>query len=329
MNNAVKHGILLTNLGTPAAPTKQAVRRYLAEFLSDPYVVQLPRWLWWPILWGIILPFRPQRSAKAYQAIWTEQGSPLLTISKKQQQALQQLFDQQPNKNAIVALGMRYGEPSIERALQQLHQAGVTDVTLLPLYPQYAAATTGSTENKVAEVLQKMQWSPILTTVSHYADNATYVAAIAESIQTYWQQHGRAGHLLFSFHGLPEKVIAKGDPYRYLCEKTAGMLAEKLQLEKPHWQLVFQSRIGGGWLQPYCDATLIKLAKQGCKSVDIVCPGFPADCLETLEEIAIRGKKTFLAAGGETLRYIPALNDSPMHIQLMLELLHSPMLKLA
>lgn len=307
-------GILLINLGTPAAPTIKAVRKYLAEFLSDPRVVEIPRWLWWPILHGVVLNIRPKKSVKLYQKIWTNEGSPLLSISQKQTLALQKKFDQEFSATKIM-LAMRYGNPSIDEALKTLKQNNIQKLIVLPLYPQYSAATTASTFDKVISVLKKWRTVPEFIFINHYFDNPDYINAIADSIQQFWQQHGKGEKLLFSFHGLPQNSIAKGDPYYDQCQQTAKLIAEKLQLSEVAWQMVFQSRFGAQkWLQPYCDKTLEQLAKQGCKKIDVICPGFAADCLETLEEMAIRNKKIFLDAGGKQFHYIPALNDSSSHI---------------
>ena len=314
-------GILLTNLGTPAAPTAAAIRRYLAEFLWDPRVVERPRWLWWLVLHGIILRLRPRRAAKAYAEIWTDEGSPLLHISQQQttllQPALQALFTG-PVK---VALAMRYGEPSIAAGLQRLRAAGARRILVLPLYPQYSATTTASTLDAVTRELQQWRWVPELRFVNHYHDHPAYIRAVANSIQAAWQTSGRPDKLLFSFHGLPQRYLHAGDPYFCECHKTARLVAEHLQLDAAQWQTTFQSRFGPEpWLQPYTDHTLENLGKQGVQHVQVICPGFAADCLETLEEINLQNRAIFLTAGGKTFHYIPALNTAPDHIQLLTEL---------
>lgn len=313
-------GVLLINLGTPEAPTPNAVRRYLAEFLSDPRITEIPRWLWWWILHGIILRVRPARVARNYQKVWTDQGSPLLSISLAQARQLQQQLDSQVYPVKVV-LAMRYGHPSIAEGLQQLRQANAQKLLILPLYPQYASATTGSTFDACAEELQRWRWIPELRFITHYHDQPAYIAALATQIEQYWQQHGRPDKLLFSFHGLPKRFFLAGDPYYYECQKTARLIANRLNLDDNLWQMVFQSRFGREeWLQPYIDTTLQDLA-QTTQRVDVICPGFAADCLETLEEVDQTYRKLFLQAGGAEFHYIPALNDTPEHIQALFELI--------
>ncbi len=315
-------GILLANLGTPAAPTPPAVRRYLAEFLSDPRVIDKPRWLWLPVLHGVILNVRPKRSAHAYQQIWTPQGSPLLVISRRQAQALQSALQQRYRAPIKVALGMRYGRPSIRSALEELRQAGLRRLLILPLYPQYSATTTASTFDAVAQVLHGWRWLPELRTINSYHDDPAYISALAASVRRHWEQHGRGQKLVMSFHGLPERYLRLGDPYHCFCQKTARLLSENLQLADGEWVITFQSRVGfERWLQPYTDKTLKQLAKQGIQRVDLICPGFSADCLETLEENSIRNREIFMKAGGKDFHYIPCLNDHADHIQMMLGLI--------
>jgi len=315
-------GVLITNLGSPDAPTPTAVRRYLAEFLADPRIVELPRWLWWLILHGIILRVRPARSARAYAKIWTAQGSPLLEISRQQQAALQQALQARWPGPIQVVLGMRYGQPSIATALAELRAAGARRVLVLPLYPQYASATTGSTFDAVAAVLQGWRWLPDLRFISHYHDDAGYIRVLAEHIQTYWAAQGRPDKLLFSFHGIPQRTFLAGDPYHCECHKTARLVAEQLGLAADNWQVCFQSRFGReAWLQPYTDHTLQALGAAGMRRVDVVCPGFSADCLETLEEIDEQNRALFLQAGGQAFHYIPALNAHPDHIALLSDLI--------
>ena len=315
-------GILLTNLGTPAAPTAAAIRRYLAEFLWDPRVVEQPRWLWWLVLHGIILRLRPKRAAKAYAEIWTDEGSPLMDISQQQAALLQPVLEPLFAAPVKVALAMRYGEPSIAAGLQALREAGARRILVLPLYPQYSATTTASTLDAVTRELQQWRWVPELRFVNHYHDHPAYIRALTNSIQTAWQATGRPDKLLFSFHGLPQRYLHAGDPYFCECHKTARLVAEQLQLDATAWETTFQSRFGPEpWLQPYTDHTLEKLAKQGTQHVQVICPGFAADCLETLEEINLQNRAIFLTAGGKTFHYIPALNTEPSHIQLMAELI--------
>jgi len=308
-------GILLTNLGTPEAPTPAALRRYLAEFLWDPRVVDTSRPLWWLILHGIILRTRPRRSAAAYRKVWTEAGSPLLAITRRQAECLQQALHDADSPAPQVVMAMRYGQPSIAAGLQRLRELNARRVLILPLYPQYSAATTASTFDAVAEVYKGQRWLPELRMVMHYHDHPGYIAALAQSVRAHWRQHGRGGKLLFSFHGIPQDYFESGDPYPCECRKTARLLAEALELGEGQWALAFQSRFGPrAWVQPYTDATLREWAEQGCKRVDVICPGFAADCLETLEEIEMQNRALFLAAGGEEFHYIPALNDSDVHI---------------
>lgn len=311
-------GVLLTNLGTPDEPTPSALRRYLAEFLSDPRVIEIPRTIWLPILYGVILNTRPRKSAHAYQQIWTDAGSPLLTISRAQRDALQARLRTCCAGPVKVVLGMRYGNPSIRSAMEELRDVGARRILVLPLYPQYCAATTASTMDAVSDVLRTWRWLPELRTVMSYHDDAAYIQALSTSIRTHWQVHGRGQRLLMSFHGTPKKYLLDGDPYHCQCQKTARLLAESLQMKADGYMVTFQSRVGPAeWLQPYTDVTLAGLPSKGVKSVDVICPGFSADCLETLEEIAIRGRDSFLKAGGETLNYIPALNAVPEHIDAM------------
>ena len=315
-------GILLTNLGTPDAPTTSALRRYLGEFLSDPRVVEFPRLLWMLILHGIILNIRPKRSAHAYQQVWTEEGSPLLAISKKQAAAVETAMENSAYGPVKVELAMRYGSPSIENALTRLREANAQRLLILPLYPQYSASTTGSTFDAVADVLKRWRWIPQLRMIMDYHRHDSWVQAVADSISEHWQQNGRCDKLVMSFHGLPERYLKNGDPYHCQCHATARQVAEKLGLSADQWQLVFQSRFGREeWLKPYCDKTLEQMGGSGIQKVDVVCPGFSADCLETLEEVAMQNRDIFLDAGGQQYAYIPALNDRPDHIQSLVELI--------
>ena len=309
-------GILVTNLGTPDAPTPAALRRYLAEFLWDPRIVEIPRPVWWMILHGVILRTRPKRSAHAYQSIWTNEGSPLLVIARQQAAALQSVLTQQMGGSVKVALGMRYGNPSIADALNELRQANVQRILVLPLYPQYAAATAASTFDAVAAAFKTWRWIPELHMITHYHDDAAYIKAVAASVREHWAKHGQAEKLLLSFHGIPKRCLLAGDPYHCECHVTARLIAEQLELPQERWQVAFQSLFGREeWLKPYTNETLESWGKSGVKSVDIVCPGFSADCLETLEEMAMLNRGVFLKAGGERYNYIPALNDRPDHIQ--------------
>jgi len=313
-----KTGILLTNLGTPDAPETGALRQYLKQFLSDPRIVEMPRLLWWPILYGFILPIRPQRSAQAYAKVWTQDGSPLLHIAKQQAQAVQAYFQDR----AVVALGMRYGNPSIDSALEQLKAANVDKLIVLPLYPQYSAAATASTFDAVSKKLASWRWIPELHFLNHYHDNPLYISALAASVQSYWQTHGKGEKVLFSFHGIPKSTMLAGDPYYCQCLKTSRLLAEALGLVENDWETVFQSRFGKQeWLKPYADRRLAELGASKMTRVDVLCPGFSADCLETLEEIAISFKGVFQQAGGGEFHYIPALNNDSAHIEMMNQIL--------
>lgn len=314
-------GILITNLGTPDAPTPAAVRRYLAEFLSDPRVVELPRWLWQAVLHGVILRIRPAKAARAYRAIWTDQGSPLLYISKELSNGLQQAC-QRFTGPVKVELAMRYGRPSLEAGLQALQRAGARRILLLPLYPQYSATTTATTFDAVSRILQRWRWLPELRMINHYHDHPAYIQALADSIRRFWQGHEQPDKLLFSFHGLPKKYFLQGDPYYCECQKTARLVAENLRLETDKWQVSFQSRFGREeWLQPYTNQTLRQWGEQGIEHVQLICPGFAVDCLETLEEIAVENRQVFVSAGGKQYHYIPALNASHEHVEMLMELI--------
>jgi len=309
-------GILLTNLGTPDAPTKAAVRTYLKEFLWDPRVVEQPRWLWWLILNGIILNTRPARSAALYAKVWSDEGSPLLATGKRQRVKLEASLREQIEKPLHVELAMRYGNPSIRKGLEALREKNCTRIIVLPLYPQYSATTSGSTFDAVADVLKSWRRVPQLQFIDAYHDHPAYIEALAESVRNHWQQHGQAERLLLSYHGIPESYFNNGDPYPCHCRKTTRLLREALGLDETQLQMTFQSRFGKEpWVQPYTDETLEMWGKEGVESADVICPGFPADCLETIEEIGMENRDIFLEAGGKTYRYIPALNDDKAHIQ--------------
>lgn len=311
-----KLGILITNLGTPEAATPSALRKYLAEFLWDPRVVEFPRPLWWLVLHLVILRIRPRKSAATYAKIWTDQGSPLMLHTRAQMNALRNMLDAYELKNIEVEFAMRYGKPSIESALQALQNKNVTRLVVLPLYPQYSGSTTGSTFDALGKVFSKLRWIPELRFVNQYSDDENYIHACANQIKRYWQKHTRSQVLLFSFHGLPKRYLLAGDPYYCQCNKTARLIAKALDLHEFQWKITFQSRFGREeWLQPYTDKTLEAMPKDNIKSVDVFCPGFSADCVETLEEIDMLNREIFIQAGGEQFQYIPALNDSPEHIQ--------------
>lgn len=303
-------GILLINLGTPEAPTAAAVKTYLAEFLSDPRVVEIPRLFWWQLLHGIILQTRPKKSAAKYASIWHTEGSPLQVWTQRQAKLLKGWLGENLKEPVLVEMAMRYGKPSIEGALQRLKTAGCDRLLLLPLYPQYAASTTATAVDAACRTLARMRNQPALRTVKSFHDDAGYIEALASSVQDHWYAHGRPDHFLMSFHGAPQYTLARGDPYFCHCQKTARLLAEKLQLDKTQYSISFQSRFGRArWFEPSTEDVLRELGRKKTMKLDVICPGFVADCLETLEEIALEGKQTFLSAGGREYRYIPALND--------------------
>jgi ferrochelatase len=311
----------MVNLGTPDSPSTADVRRYLKEFLWDPRVVEVPRPIWWLVLNLVILNTRPKRSAAAYRKIWTEQGSPLLTISLGQQKTLQRSLDKRLSIPVHVALAMRYGKPSIGAALDELQAAGARRVLVLPMYPQYSATTTASVFDGIANELKRRRWLPELRFINDFHDYPGYIQTLADSVTRHWSEHGRPERLVMSFHGIPRDYFEAGDPYYCECQKTGRLLAETLGLDKDQWQLTFQSRLGPKeWLRPYTDESLRALGEQGVKKVDVVCPGFSADCLETLEEIAMENREVFLEAGGADYRYIPCLNDSEDHIAMLSDL---------
>jgi ferrochelatase len=311
-------GVLLVNLGTPDEPTTGAVRRYLAEFLWDPRVVEIPRPIWWLILNGIILTTRPSRSAKAYAKIWTDQGSPLLLHTNDIARGIEDKLSARLSGAVHVEVGMSYGNPSIESALEKLHANFVRRIVVLPLYPQYSGTTTASVFDAVTRFLSRRRWVPELRFINHYHDAAGYVAALASSIRDHWDMHGRGERLLMSFHGVPKQTLLDGDPYHCQCQKTARLVAEALDLGDDEWHVSFQSRVGRAeWLRPYTDETLEAWGKERAGLVDVVCPGFSADCLETLEEIAMENATLFREAGGGDLRYIPALNAREDHVSFL------------
>ncbi len=313
-------GVLLVNLGTPDAATAPALRRYLAEFLSDPRVVEIPRLVWWPILHGIILNTRPAKSAAKYASIWTPEGSPLAVWTERLAQALDQTLSARGHR-VLVSHAMRYGNPSIAERMDHLRHQGATRVLVLPLYPQYAAATTASIADKVLQWSAQARRMPELRFINEFHDQPGYIAALAERVQTYWAEHGRGERLVLSFHGVPHRSLTLGDPYHCQCHKTARLLGEALGLGPDELMLTFQSRFGKArWLEPYTEPTLRELAAQGVKRVDVMCPGFVSDCLETLEEINDEARETFLESGGEAFHYIPCLNDSPAWTQALADL---------
>lgn len=316
-----RSGVLLCNLGTPDAPKTAELRRYLKEFLSDPRVVEVPRLLWWMILNLIILRIRPRRSAKLYQTVWSDEGSPLMVHSQAQVAGVKALLDKKFNDDVPVVLGMRYGNPSMESAIQQLTDMNVRDITVLPLYPQYSGATTGSTFDAVAQVFTKTRWVPELHFVGSYHQSPLYIQALCDSIQAHIDQHGMPDKLMFSYHGTPERYLKKGDPYHCLCHQTTRLVREKMGLGEDRIMTTFQSRFGREpWLQPYTDKTLEAMPAEAVKHVAVICPGFSSDCLETIEEIDGEGREIFIEHGGETFHYIPCLNAQPAHLEALAEI---------
>jgi ferrochelatase len=312
--------VLLINLGSPEAPTAAALRRYLAEFLWDPRVVEIPRPLWWLLLHGVVLRTRPRQSAAKYASIWTSEGSPLLTWTDKQAKRLLGSLGERGHA-VLVSSAMRYGQPAIGAALDALKAAGATRILVLPLYPQYAAATTASAVDAVSAWAARTRYLPELRFVQSYHDDPGYLDALARSVREHWQREGRGDKLLMSFHGLPARSLALGDPYHCHCQKTARLLAERLGLRSDEWLVTFQSRLGRArWLEPYTEPTVRRLAGEGVRRIDAICPGFAADNLETLEEIAIEARDAFLGAGGEALRFIPCLNDRDDWIRALTDL---------
>ncbi|KRI01192.1 ferrochelatase [Curvibacter sp. PAE-UM] len=309
--------ILLCNLGTPDAPTPAALRRYLAEFLGDHRVVEIPRPIWWLILHGIILRLRPAKSAAKYATIWTPEGSPLKVWTERQAQALQAWMQQQGH-HVTVRYAMRYGNPSMAAQLDALKAEGATRVLVLPAYPQYSGTTTASVFDAVYHWADRVRTIPELRFINRYHDDAGYIGALAQRIRTHWQAHGQPDQLVMSFHGVPERTLHLGDPYHCECHKTARLLAQELGLTKEQYTVTFQSRFGKAkWLEPYTEPTVIRMAQAGIKRIDVVCPGFTSDCLETLEEIAQEVREAFLHAGGQAFHYIPCLNDSAAWIEAM------------
>ena len=305
-------GVLLVNLGTPDAPTPGAVRRYLRQFLSDPRVVELPRLVWLPILYFFVLPFRPAKTARKYEKVWTRDGSPLRVYTERQAQILKGSLGERMRALVPVEPAMRYGEPSIKRGLAQLREKGCDRVLVVPLYPQYAASTTASVEDGVAKALRKWKPAPELRVVRDFHSHRAYAKAIAKNVTEYWVKHGRPDRLVMSFHGLPQRAVDRGDPYQKQCLESARLIATELGWNDDRTLVTFQSRFGAAkWLQPYTDVTLKRLGKEGVGRVDVCCPGFASDCLETLEEISIEARDTFLGAGGKEFHYIPTTNDTP------------------
>ncbi len=312
-------GVLLVNLGTPDAPTPEALKRYLAEFLWDPRLVEMPRPLWWLILHGRILRTRPQRAAEAYQSVWTENGSPLLETTLELRDALQRLLSERLAGPVKVVAAMRYGNPSIREGMDALRAAGCRRILVLPLYPQYSSTTTASAFDAISAYLGRLRRIPEMRFIMDYHDEGSYIQALANTVSEHWERRRmRPDRLLFSFHGIPYKTWRAGDPYPEQCHTTAQLVAERLELEEPHWQVAFQSRFGRArWVTPYTDETLKQWGREGVGRVDVICPGFPVDCLETLEEIGQENRRYFLEAGGGSYEYIPALNLRADHSEML------------
>jgi ferrochelatase len=314
-------GVLLVNLGTPEAPTSKAVRPYLRQFLSDPRIIEWPRWLWLPLLEAIILRIRPRRSARLYETIWTDEGSPLLTISQEIADRLEETLSRQSKTPVKVALAMRYGQPSIAAGLEKLRRANAEQILILPLYPQYSATTVGTIFDDVFDTLKQWRWVPEIRTINHYHEHPLYIEAIAGSIRRHWSENSRGEKLILSFHGIPISYSQKGDPYRSQCRQSARLITRALDANEEEVIFTFQSRFGPEeWLQPYTDETLIAWAQEGIGRVATLCPGFATDCLETLQEMDMENRDLFLEAGGQEYAYIPALNASPEHIRLLADL---------
>ncbi len=318
----MKTAILLVNLGTPDEPTPKAVRQYLKAFLSDRRVVEAPRWLWWPLLNAFILPFRPRPVAKAYQSVWTQEGSPLRVISKQQEQKLQQKFQHEGYGQVKVWSAMTYGNPQLVDVLSEIDKEKIQKLVILPLFPQYSASTTAAVYDLVSNYYQNKRNIPEQIFIRGYHKAPSYIKALASSIEASWAKHGKSQKLLMSFHGIPQAYVDKGDPYQNECVSTATLLAERLGLNDDEWAYSFQSRFGPkAWIKPYTDELLSGWPKQGVHAINLVCPGFSVDCLETLEEIAIENKAIFFESGGRTFHYTASLNDSEGHINMMFDLL--------
>jgi ferrochelatase len=314
-------GVLIANLGTPDSPEIKDVRKYLKEFLWDPRVINAPRLLWWLVLNGIILNTRPKKSAAAYKKIWTDDGSPLLSISRKQAEAIREKLSRF-DKNVLVELGMRYGNPSMESALARLSQGGAGKLLVVPMYPQFSHTTTTSVEDELIRARDSLGLTQEFEMIRDYHDHHDYIGALAESVKLHRADNGSAQKLLMSFHGIPQDYADAGDPYPEQCSKTAQLLASALDLRPQEWNLGFQSRLGPKkWLTPYTDKVLKTWGRQGVTSVDVICPGFSADCLETLEEVAIEDRELFMASGGKRYAYIPCLNVTARHIDMISKLI--------
>ena len=316
-----KTGVLITNLGTPDAPERRELKVYLNQFLSDPRVIELPKFLWQALLKLVILQIRPSKSAKSYKKIWTNNGSPLLDISKRQLVKIKSAFSNS-NKNMVFELGMRYGNPSIQDALNKFQKNQVRRLLVLPMYPQYCAATTGSTFDEVTNVLQNWRWIPEMRFINQYFEEKNYIEALSNSIKSFWKKYPKPQKIIFSYHGIPKRYLTNGDPYHCFCLKTTRLVKEQMRLSDNEIMTTFQSRFGREeWLKPYTSETLKELQKQGIKNIHIISPGFSSDCLETLEELEEENKEYFMESGGESYKYIPCLNDNEDHIDVFINLI--------
>ena len=316
-----KIGVLITNLGTPDAPNKKELKVYLNQFLSDPRVIELPKFLWQIILKLVILQIRPSKSAEAYKQIWTDKGSPLLDIANRQLNKIQSSFSSK-NENIVFEVGMRYGNPSIPDALLKLQKKQVRRLLVLPMYPQYCAATTGSTFDEVTNELQKWRWIPEMRFINQYFEEKNYIEALSNSIKSFWKKNPKPQKIVFSYHGIPKRYLTNGDPYHCFCLKTTRLVKENMGLSDDEIMTTFQSRFGREeWLKPYTSETLKELPKQGIKNIHIISPGFSSDCLETLEELEEENKEYFMESGGENYHYIPCLNDHDDHIDVFVNLI--------
>lgn len=316
-----KIGVLITNLGTPDAPNKKELKVYLNQFLSDPRVIELPKILWQILLKLVILQIRPSKSAEAYKQIWTDKGSPLLDIANRQLNKIQSSFSSK-NENIVFEVGMRYGNPSIPDALLKLQKKQVRRLLVLPMYPQYCAATTGSTFDEVTNVLQKWRWIPEMRFINQYFEEKNYIEALSNSIKSFWKKTSKPQKIIFSYHGIPKRYLTNGDPYHCFCLKTTRLVKEYMGLSDDEIMTTFQSRFGREeWLKPYTSETLKELPKQGIKNIHIISPGFSSDCLETLEELEEENKEYFMESGGENYHYIPCLNDHDDHIDVFVNLI--------
>ena len=314
-------GVVIVNTGTPYAPHARDVRRFLRRFLSDPRVVELPRLFWLPLLYGLVLPLRAPRSARLYRSVWMDGGSPLAVHSQRLRQALELELEAAKPGGVAVECAFLYSDPSLATALANLRRAGAQRIVVLPLYPQASGATTGAVYDQVGLALRGWRALPALHLVNDYHDNDAYVGSLANSVREHWASHGRTSHLLVSFHGIPQRSVDRGDAYGAQCQATAQQLAAALELPPGQWSLAFQSRFGRArWLTPATDRVLEALPAQGVRTLTVICPGFAVDCLETLEELALRGRETFLHAGGTQFQYVPALNDRGDHARALARL---------